>query len=137
MQFTEQDFYIFWNRQIKALERIADALEKSSPPAAAAPNYELPLEAFSCFDWTTIGATVERTDKYGAAVVSWRGLQFIRRSPENRYKPCLWFSRYTGKGDQGQMLYERLATFAPVAEIEVDSLPEKVERLVGSGAFAR
>ena len=113
----------------QSLQRIADALELLAPPPKA-PNYHLPLESWRGFDWASIGATVELSDNYGAAVVSWRGQQYQRRSPNNKFGSCIFFSRCIGKDDLGEMLYERLCTFKPVKRIEVEPLPEKVKQLV-------
>lgn len=58
------------------LERMAIALDRLSPRTA--PNYQFPLEQFKNFDWSAIGATVEKSDQHGAAIVSWGGQQFIQ-----------------------------------------------------------
>ena len=112
------------------LERMAIALDRLSPRTA--PNYQFPLEQFKNFDWSAIGATVEKSDQHGAAIVSWGGQQFIRRSPANKYDPAVWFSRCTGKAEDGSNAYERLITFKPLSKTEVDPLPDKVKRLVDS-----
>ena len=111
-------------RQMQALERIANALERISPQTA--PNYQYPLESFKSFDWNSIQAKVIKSDQYGAAVVRWNGKQYIRRSPSNKYNPAVWFSRCTGKSDDGNNLYERLITFKPLSKAEAEPLPEKV-----------
>ncbi|WP_026736161.1 single-stranded DNA-binding protein [Fischerella sp. PCC 9605] len=113
-----------------SLERMTAALDRLSPRTA--PNYQFPLEQFKSFDWSAIGATVERKDQYGAAIVSWGGQQFTRRSPANKYEPAVWFSRCVGKGDDGNNLYERLVTFKPLSKSEVEPVPEKVSRLMGT-----
>ncbi|MHC5762616.1 single-stranded DNA-binding protein [Nostoc sp.] len=112
------------------LERMAIALDRLSPRTA--PNYQFPLEQFKNFDWSAIGATVEKSDQYGAAIVSWGGQQFTRRSPTNKFDPAIWFSRCTGKAEDGSNAYERLITFKPLSKTEVDPLPDKVRRLVDS-----
>ena len=53
------------HRQMQALERIADTIERLVPNGAAAPNYQRPLEEFSVFNWSSISAVVERSDQYG------------------------------------------------------------------------
>lgn len=113
-----------------ALERIADTLERLTPTSTVAPNYQRPLEGFADFDWSDIGVEVVRSDQYGAAIVSWRGQQFIRRSPSNqKFGDALWFSRCVGRGDDGENKYERLITFKPVARIEVEPVPNRVQRV--------
>lgn len=114
-----------------ALERLADALERMAP-IAAAPNYQHPLEDFVGFDWASINATVDRLDQYGAAIVSWRGQQFVRRSPSNKFGEAIWFSRCVGKGDDGENKYERLITFKPVSRVEVEPVPDRIQRVVYS-----
>lgn len=128
---TPQDFQTYLNiqkLQIQTLSRIADALEQLAPPKA--PNYQLSLESWSKFDWASIGAKVEMSDHYGAAVVLWRGLQFQRRSPNNKFGVAVWFSRACGKNDLGELQYERLCTFKPLRRIEVDPLPQKVTQML-------
>ena len=121
------------NQQLKLMERIASALERLAPPATA-PNYQFPLEAFKTFNWGSIGATVERVDPSGAAIINWQGMQFVRRSPDNRFGDAVWFSRSTGKkNEQGQLVYERLITFRPVSNFDVEPLPEKVQRFINGG----
>jgi hypothetical protein len=116
--------------QISAqLERMAIALDRISPRTA--PNYQFPLESFKGFDWSAIGATVDKSDQHGAAVVSWNGQQYTRRSPSNKFDPAVWFSRCVGKGDGDKNVYERLVTFKPLSKTEVDPLPEKVRSFMG------
>ncbi|WP_066425114.1 single-stranded DNA-binding protein [Anabaena sp. 4-3] len=116
------------HRQMLALERIADLLDKATT-STKAPNYQRKIEEFKHFDWSTIDATVERADQYGAAIVTWKGYQFVRRSPSNKFGAAVWFSRCTGKDETtGENVYERLITFKPLADKEVDPLPEKVSR---------
>lgn len=117
-------------QQLTALERIADALERLAPTSVAAPNYIKPLEQFADFDWATIGAAVDKSDQYGAAIISWRGQQFVRRSPQNKFGEAIWFSRCVGKDDQGENRYERLITFKPISNVEVEPVPEKILRLL-------
>lgn len=87
------------HRQMIALEKLADAVQQLVPVSRAAPNYQYQLENFNTFDWSSIGVTVERSDQFGAAIVSWRGLQFVRRSPANKFGEAIWFSRCTGKDE--------------------------------------
>ncbi len=113
-----------------ALERIAEAVERLAPASTAAPNYTYSLESFSSFDWASINTTVVQSDQYGAAIVSWKGKQFVRRSPSNKFDPAIWFSRCVGKDENGENRYERLVTFKP-QKTEVEPVSEKARRLVG------
>lgn len=99
-----------------ALERIADLLEQHQPEAKAL-NFTASMENFKTFDWGRIGATIERSDEYGAAIVSYKGYEYSRRSPENSYTPAIYFSRCIGKDLMGKNKYERLITFKRSSEI--------------------
>jgi hypothetical protein len=77
---------------------------------------------------------VERQDQYGAAIVSWNGQQYTRRSPSNKFGEAVWFSRCVGKDESGQNKYERLITFKPTSKAQVDPIPEKVSRLMTAPA---
>lgn len=92
-----------------------------------APNLVYPLGHFVNFDWHSIGATVLERDRYGATLVSWAGRVYARRSPNNKYGEAIWFSRCTGKGEDGSNNYEKLVTFKPLRG-DVEPLPEKVAR---------
>lgn len=117
-------------RSMAALERIAVVLERHTPPTSNAPSYTFPLESFASFDWESIGASVERTDNYGAAIVSWQGNNFVRRSPNNKFGEAIFFSRCVGKDEQGENKYERLISFKSIPQAE--PLPEKVLRKLSS-----
>ena len=117
-------------RSMVALERIADSLDRHTTPTSNAPNYTFPLESFASFDWESIGASVERTDNYGAAIVSWRGNNFVRRSPNNKFGEIIFFSRCVGKDEQGDNKYERLISFKSIPQVEPVS--EKVLRKLSS-----
>lgn len=120
------------------LERIALALEQSefalpggsAPGSSSGPNYEVCLSQFKTFDWASIDATVEYADSDGVATVIWRGHRYVRRSAENKFKPAIWFSRSTGRDDEGNVRYAKLATFSlrPKAE----PLPSKVKDMQAS-----
>lgn len=120
---TPEQFQIFMeilNKQTGILEEIRDAL--SQPKEA--PNYQRSLDSFPDFDWGEIGAIAEGRDQDGVAAVIWKGNRYIRRSASNKFKPAIWFSRSTGKDDNGETKYERLITFAPLSRSE--PLPDKV-----------
>ncbi len=114
---------------MSVLLRIADALERIAPATPKAPDYQYPIEAFLNFDWESIGAVVEQKDQYGAGVVLWGGHTWIRRAPANKYGAAIWFSRPTGKDAEGNVTYERLATFKP-RTAKAEPIPEKVTDLV-------
>lgn len=116
-------------RQTLALERIAAALERLAP-SATAPNYRRNLNEFKTFDWESIGAKVDERDCYGVASVIWQNQQFKRRSPENAYGAVVFFSRCTGKDEEGRNIYERLITFKEATELKIRPISRKVESLL-------
>ncbi len=101
---------------LKQTERIANALEsQDSKP----PQWCKPIKEFKNFDWQTIGATVIKSDRYGAAVVEWKSREYVRRSPENKFATAIYFSRSIGKDPTtGKANYERLITFKELASAE-------------------
>jgi hypothetical protein len=113
----------------RLLERVVQFLEEESARKEA-PNYQQHLEEFATFDWASIGATVERSDAQGAAVVNWKGKQFIRRSPVNKYEPVVFFSRCIGNDEQGVKKYERLCTFKSLDKVEVEPISDKAAKLI-------
>lgn len=116
-------------RQTIALEQIAQLLQQQLPRQPA-PDYQSILEKFKHFDWQEIGATVEMSDPYGAALVKWNGKLYQRRSPDNAYGAVIYFSRCIGKSDNGTNEYERLITFKPAQNIDVQPLSRKAEGLI-------
>lgn len=121
---TNDQFDLF----MTTLLRIADALERIVPATPKGPNYQYPIESFPDFDWESIGAVVEKSDQYGAAVVLWGGRTWLRRSPSNKYGAAIWFSCAVGK-DGDNTIYERLITFKP-RNTEVEPIPEKITNLI-------
>ncbi len=113
----------------RLLERVAQSLEEAEARKEA-PNYQQHLEEFATFDWASIGATVERADGQGAAIVTWNGKQFIRRSPVNKYEPVVFFSRCIGNDEQGVKKYERLCTFKSLEKVEVEPISDKATKLI-------
>ena len=120
-------------RQMVAIEKLAELISQLIPTSTAAPNHQAALENFKNFDWASIGANVERSDQYGPGIVTWRGQQFVRRAPSNKFGEALWFSRCTGKSETGENIYERLITFRPISRIEVEPLPAKVSAHISNG----
>jgi hypothetical protein len=112
--------------QAVLFERIATALERMSPPPAA-PNYQRELREFKNFEWQSIGAKIIRYDDEGTvAIVEWQGYHFTRRNPNNKYQPAIWYSRCTGKGDNGNT-YEKLITFKNLDKQEIEPIPSKIK----------
>jgi hypothetical protein len=107
--------------QTTLLERIAVALEGNG----MVPNYQIGLDSFLSFDWSTIGATIEQVDSDGVAAVTWRGNRYLRRSATNKFEPAIWFSRTNGKDEAGNPRYERLITFKRL--VEAEPLPVKIK----------
>lgn len=116
-------------RQVVALEKIAIALDALKPEKPA-PNYKQSLKNFPTFDWSIIGAEVEKSDHYGAATVLWQGKRFVRRSPENNYGAAIFFTRCVGKDETGKNKYERLITFEPIQELKVRPISRDAESMI-------
>ena len=116
-------------RPTVALEKIAQLLQQQLPRQPA-PDYQAILEKFKYFNWSSIGATVEMKDPYGASLVKWNGKLYQRRSPDNAYGAVIYFSRCIGKGENGTNEYERLITFKPAKNIEVQPISRKAEGLI-------
>lgn len=110
---TDEQFELIMQmllQQTELLTRLVQVVEARQQPSLPAPGYIRDIKEFHEFDWSSIGASVAHADDDGAAVVTWCGRSFIRRSPANRFKPAIWFSRSAGKGKDGAV-YERLITF--------------------------
>ena len=100
-------------RQMVAIEKLAELISQLIPTSTAAPNHQAALENFKNFDWASIGANVERSDQYGPGIVTWRGQQFVRRSPSNKFGEIIFFSRCTGKDEEGNNKYEIVNILKP------------------------
>jgi DdrB-like protein len=111
------------SQQTQLLDRLVRIVEARQP----APAYLRGIDEFEQFDWSEIDAAVTQTDADGVAIVTWRGHQYVRRSPSNKFSPAIWFSRAVGKDDSGENRYERLITFKELAEPE--PLPNRVRRV--------
>lgn len=114
---------------LEELRLIRQSLQVIAGAAASAPDIHKPIGEYDGFDWSSIGAEVVRRDEDGASVVEWNGKIFKRRSPDNKYEPCVWFSRCVGKDEGGNNKYEWLITFEQVRD-DVEPLGSKVRRLL-------
>jgi hypothetical protein len=123
-------FMFSQERQAIALEKIARLLEQQLPRQV--PSYQDTLEKFPNFDWASIGAAIEQKDRYGVALVSWQGNLYKRRSPDNAFGATIFFSRCIGRNESGQNQYERLITFTPYKEHDIQPISRAVERLINS-----
>jgi hypothetical protein len=116
-------------RIANALERIADALERMTPDSEEKANrlkYQRPLSEFPTFDWSLIGAEVLKADQWGAAIISWRGKEYYRRSNDT-YGADVWFARGNGKRDDGKTNYDWLIKFSPVEDKQVKPISRTAE----------
>lgn len=123
------DLELQWlQRNTMALEAIRDILQSLRVQIMCdrPPDYQYDLLAFPNFNWDAIGATVSMRDRYGAAAVTWSGHTYIRRSPQNKFGEAIWFSRCTGKGENGENVYVRLITFKR-GILKAEPLPERVK----------
>ena len=129
---TPENFQTYLRTQqliIESMQRIAIALELMIPPQTA-PNYQFALDKFTTFDWESIGAVVADRDSDGASAILWRKNIYVRRSPSNKFGAAIWFSRCTGRDENGANIYERLITFKAMSDAEL--LPERVASRLGS-----
>jgi len=112
---------VIWRelREIKQL--LAEREPPSSPPPA--PNLRRLLTDYQNFDWAAIGAVVKQRDDDGPALVEWRGNLYTRRT-NPKFGAEIWFSRATGRDEDGEVSYERLITFAEPPAVE--PLPKRV-----------
>ena len=121
-------------RNTMALEAIRDILHcirlqlmADRPP----PDYQYDLARFPNFNWNAIGATVVERDRYGAAAVAWGGHTYTQRAPQNKFADAIWFSRCTGKGEDGVNVYQRLVTFKRGLS-KAEPLPERVSQHIAT-----
>ena len=127
------DLELQWLQRLAlALEHILKNLQaiRLQLMADHVPSYQYDLSAFPRFDWESIGAVVLERDKCGATVVSWGGHDYIRRSPQNKFGEAIWFSRCTGKDENGENAYQRLITFKRRDRSQVEPLPERVQQRI-------
>jgi len=117
---------VIWRelREIKQL--LAEREPPSSPPPA--PNLRRLLADYPNFDWQAIGAVVKQRDDDGPALVEWRGNLYTRRT-NPKFGAEIWFSRATGRDEDGEVSYERLITFAEPPVVE--PLPKRVRDALG------
>lgn len=92
------------------------------------PSFKRPIEEYTNFDWSQIGAQVITRDDYGVAQVSFRGKIYTRRNPENKYKEAIFYSTCIGKDEKGENKYERLITFTKIESAE--PLSRKTEKIL-------
>lgn len=116
------------HRQMLALESIADSLRVMAGASQKGAKHTRPLAQFKTFDWSSIGATVDKSDRYGAAVVHSNGQIYTRKSKPD-FGEDIWFSRSLGKGEDGRSRYDVLIKF--VAPQKVRSLSQDVLDAIG------
>lgn len=120
---TDQELTIFQDIQ-QSLRIIAGALAK-------APNMQKAIADYPAFNWESIGARVLRSDSDGASVVEHNGKIYKRRSPDNKFEACIWFSRCTGKDASGNNEYECLVSFETIKD-DVEPLGQKARKTLQS-----
>jgi hypothetical protein len=111
------------------LSRIADSLEILSRPGKDySPDYVMPIGEFAGFDWGSVNITVVRADRDGPTHLQWNGQVYTRRSPSNKFDPAIWYSRASGKSEDGETEYTRLITFREIKD--ADPLGDKTRAVV-------
>ncbi len=110
---------------VKQLARIADALERiAAGGGPVAPDYQRPIEEYASFDWSTINASVVARDNDGPTHIEHGGVIYTRRSPQNKFEPAIWFSKASGRNEDGDVQYLKLITFRTIKG--ADPLPSKL-----------
>lgn len=113
--------------------RIADSLDIIARAGAPQePNYIKPIGEYVGFDWATIGATVVNSDNDGPTHLEWGGFIWTRRSPSNKFAPAIWYSRASGKDEEGNNNYLKLITFKTIND--ADPIPGKVAAAIPPAA---
>jgi len=118
---------------ISVLGEIRQSLALIAGAMASAPDIREPIQNYSTFDWSSIGAEVLRNDQDGPSVVRWNGKIFKRRSPSNKFAPSIWFSRCVGKAEDGANLYETLISFDIISD-DVEPVNPKARALAFANA---
>ncbi len=116
-------------RLLSILERIAVALERLAEPDPTQPRHVKPLSEYAEFDWDTIGATIIKRDRYGAAVVEQGGKLYYRRSKSD-FGEDIWYSHGLGVDEQGRKRYATLIKF--IQPPRVKSLSQDLVDACGS-----
>ena len=124
-------------QQNQLLSELIVTLRELKPQAPPSLNMQFPIEEFADFDWAQIGARVVKYDDDGPTVVERDGHQYRRRSPQNKFAPAVWFSRCTGKDDQGNAnAYEKLVSFVEIKDDQVDPISAKAKQAINRAASA-
>lgn len=122
---TEQqtaDLYAELTRTLKNIELALMACAAATPP-----NWKRPLSAYKNGWVKAIGAYEVTRDQHGPSVIFWMGHHYTRRCGSNpKYGAAIWFSRATGKGEDGETAYARLITFEDGAAPAAEPLPAYV-----------
>jgi hypothetical protein len=116
------------HRQMIALESIAASLQTMAGAQQKGARHTRPIAQFKGFDWSSINATVDKSDRYGAAVVHCNGHIYTRKSKPD-FGDDVWFSRSLGKGEDGRSQYDVLIKF--IAPPKVRSLSQDLVDALG------
>jgi hypothetical protein len=109
---------------------IEELLQREPSTTGAIVPEEYPLTAFAAFDWAGRGYEVLAQDEDGPTLIQKGGASYKRRSPTNKFGEVIYFSRATGKKEDGSPEYQRILTFKPIAA--PDPLPRKVQQVVSN-----
>ncbi|HKX31342.1 MAG TPA: hypothetical protein VJ302_26895 [Blastocatellia bacterium] len=83
-----------------------------------------------------IGAVILDKDEEGPTMVEWNGQIFKRRAPDNKYNPAIWYSRCTGKAEDGANQYATLIQFGEI-KADVDPLGTKAKQALAKLTLQR
>ena len=116
------------HRKMLALESIAASLQTMAGAQQKGARHTRPITQFKTFDWSSINAMVDKSDRYGAAVVHCGGHIYTRKSKPD-FGDDVWFSRSLGKGEDGRSQYDVLIKF--IAPPKVRSLSQDLVDALG------
>jgi hypothetical protein len=113
------------------LANIAESLNKIALALNASTEIRKSIGEYLDFDWASIGAKVLKSDADGPGVVEHSGKIYKRRAPDNRFAAAIWFSRCTGKAEDGANQYETLISFEQLSA-EIEPIGRKARQILQS-----
>lgn len=107
------------------LNRLLEALQAQQTDATG-PNLRRSLDDYPGFVWASIGAEIIAADADGPTILRYQGQEWKRRT-HPKFGQDIWYSRATGRDEQGNVAFARLITFGGEDD-PVEPLPEKLRR---------
>jgi len=121
-----KEIYKLQQRQNYLLEQLVEAQQAQNPIQSVT----RPMQEYESFDWTTFGAEVMQTDRFGVARISYRGQIYTRRTNDS-FGSEIWFSKAIGDGKyQTLICFKEFQPTEPLgrkAEAALQSYPRSTE----------